>query len=114
MCNDVGAPEIADFFALCESTKRIVMIHVKKAKKGSCMSASAFHEVCSQAVRYLGFFNPTETKLTTRTISNNWCPDKTKHPKLKRLVWAKGNPTPSALVGKFYAAIADPTYSREV
>jgi superfamily II DNA or RNA helicase len=66
VCNDVGSPEMADFFGLCQTSRRIVMIHGKKAKQGSTMSASAFHEVCSQAVRYLGFFNPTDqdTKLT--------------------------------------------------
>ncbi len=116
VCNDMGNPEIADFFALSQSTKRIVMIHGKKARQESSMSASAFHEVCSQAVRYLGFFNPADlqTKLTTKSISNNWCPDQTKHPKLKRIVWAKENPKASMIVGKFSEAIADPTYSREV
>jgi len=54
VCNDVGTPEIADFFGLSEGTKRIVMIHAKKAREGSTLSASSFHEVCSQAVRYLG------------------------------------------------------------
>jgi superfamily II DNA or RNA helicase len=116
VCNDVGNPEIADFFGLCERTRRIVMIHGKKAKEGSAMSASAFHEVCSQAVRYLGFFNPTDndTKLTTKKIADDWCPDAAKHPKLKRVVWAKGNPTPSEILKKFTAAIEDPTFSREV
>lgn len=116
VCNDVGSPEIADFFGLCETTRRIVMIHCKKAKEGSSMSASAFHDVCSQAVRYLGFFNPTdnETKLTTQKIADDWCPNPTKHPKLKRVVWAKGNPTPSVIAKKFTTAIEDPTFSREV
>ncbi len=116
VCNDVGNPEIADFFGLCETTKRIVMIHGKTAKESSSMSASAFYEVCSQAVRYLGFFNSTdtETKLTTKKISDDWCPDKAKHPKLKRVVWAKRNPTPGEISRKFTAAIEDPTFSREV
>lgn len=116
VCNDVGSPEIADFFGLCETTKRIVMIHGKKARINSSMSASAFHEVCSQAVRYLGFFNPTdnETKLTPAKISADWCPDKMKHPKLKRVVWTKGTPSPSEIAQKFRTAIEDPTFSREV
>jgi superfamily II DNA or RNA helicase len=116
VCNDVGSPEIADFFGLCETTKRIVMIHGKNAKEGSSMSASAFHEVCSQAVRYLGFFNPTDhgTKLTTQKIADNWCPNKAKHPTLPREVWAKGNPTAASISKKFTAAIEDPTFTREV
>jgi superfamily II DNA or RNA helicase len=116
VCNDVGSPEIADFFGLCESTKRIVMIHGKKAREGSSMSASAFHEVCSQAVRYLGFFNPTdnETKLTTQKIADDWCPNPAENKRLERLVWAKGNLTPSEIAKKFTTAIEDPTFSREV
>jgi superfamily II DNA or RNA helicase len=116
VCNDVGNPEIADFFGLCETTKRLVMIHGKNAKGGSSMSASAFHEVCSQAVRYLGFFNPTdhETKLTREKIADDWCPNRAKHPVLPRVVWAKGNPTPAALAKKFTIAIEDPTFDREV
>jgi hypothetical protein len=116
VCNDLGGPEIADFFGLCESTKRVVMIHGKNAKEGSSMSASAFHEVCSQAVRYLGFFNPTdnETKLTKKKIADEWCPSGAKRPKLNRAVWAKGNPTPAEISKKFTAAIEDPTFSREV
>lgn len=116
VCNDGGNPEIADFFGLCETTKRIVMIHCKKAKEGSSMSASAFHEVCSQAVRYLGFFNPTdkETKLTTKKLTDNWCPSAAKYPTLKRIVWAKGKPTPAKISKKFTAAIEDPTFNREV
>ncbi len=72
VCNDVGAPEIADFFGLSEATKKIVMIHAKKAKEGSKLSASAFHEICGQAARYLGFFNPsdTQTKLNEAKIKS--------------------------------------------
>jgi superfamily II DNA or RNA helicase len=116
VCNDVGNPEIADFFGLCETTKRVVMIHGKNAKEGSSMSASAFHEVCSQAVRYLGFFNPTDhdTKLTATKIADDWCPNKEKHPTLSRVVWAKGNPTSASISRKFTAAVEDPTFTREV
>jgi superfamily II DNA or RNA helicase len=116
VCNDVGNPEIADFFGLCEATRRIVMIHGKKAKEGSQMSASAFHEVCSQAVRYLGFFNPTDndTKLTARSIGGNWCPGAGKYRRRRRVIWATGEPTPAEISQKFTAAIQDPTFGREV
>jgi hypothetical protein len=92
------------------------MIHGKKAREGSAMSASAFHEVCSQAVRYLGFFNPTdnETKLTAGRIADYWCPNAANHPRLKRLIWAKGNPSSAEISKKFRAAIEDPTFTREV
>jgi superfamily II DNA or RNA helicase len=116
VCNDVGSPEIADFFALSEADNRMAMIHCKKARLNSKMSASAFHDVCSQAVRYLGFFNSTDTvtKLTAAQVGGTWCPDPAEHPQLKRLVWANGNPTPAAVVKKFTSAIQDATCQREV
>ncbi len=74
VCNDIGAPEIADFFALSGQPKRLVMIHGKSADLDASLSASAFHEVCSQAVRYLGFFNPNDngSKLSLDQITRRW------------------------------------------
>lgn len=114
VCNDVGVPEIADFFGL--SDKKIVMIHAKKAKKGSKLSASSFHEVCSQAVRYLGFFNPsdTQTKLSEAKIAAKWNPNAAKYKEQTRLVWSPAGIDAKAAWQKFAAAISDPTYSREV
>jgi hypothetical protein len=116
VCNDVGAPEIADFFGLSEVTKKIVMIHAKKARVGSKLSASSFHEVCSQAVRYLGFFNPsdTQTKLSEAKISATWSPDVLEHKPQPRLVWAPAGVTAKGVSQKFAAAISDPTFTREV
>jgi len=116
VCNDVGAPEMADFFGLSEASKRIVMIHAKKAREGSILSASSFHEVCSQAVRYLGFFNPsdTQTKLSPPKISGTWCPDAEKFAERQRLVWAPPGLSAEDISKKFAAAISDPTFRREV
>jgi hypothetical protein len=116
VCNDVGAPEIADFFGLSESTKRIVMIHAKKAREDSTLSASAFHEVCSQAVRYLGFFNPSDTltKLSEAKIKGEWSPDPKRYAKRSRLVWAPHGLSAADISKKFGTAISDPTFVREV
>ena len=116
VCNDVGAPEIADFFGLSEATKKVVMIHAKKAKEGSKLSASSFHEVCSQAVRYLGFFNPsdTQTKLSEANIAGTWGPDASKYKQQKRLVWFPAGVSVKDVSQKFTAAMSDPTFSREV
>jgi Type III restriction enzyme, res subunit len=116
VCNDVGAPEIADFFGLSEKAKKVVMIHAKKAKEGSKLSASSFHEVCSQAVRYLGFFNPsdTQTKLSEAKIAGKWAPDAAKYKERERLVWAPAGIDAKAISQKFTEAISDPTYGREV
>ena len=116
VCNDVGAPEIADLFGLSEASKKIVMIHAKKAKEGSKLSASSFHEVCSQAVRYLGFFNPsdTQTKLTEAKIAGTWGPDASKYKQQERLVWCPTGVSAKDVSQKVAAAISDPTFSREV
>ena len=116
VCNDVGAPEIADFFGLSEATEKMVMIHAKKANEGSKLSASSFHEVCSQAVRYLGFFNPsdTQTKLSESMIAGSWAPDGSKYKEQKRLVWSPVGLSAKDVLKKFDAAISDPTFSREV
>jgi hypothetical protein len=116
VCNDVGAPEIADFFGLSEKAKKVVMIHAKKAREESKLSASSFHEVCSQAVRYLGFFNPsdTQTKLSEAKIAGKWAPDAAKYKERERLVWAPAGIDANAVSQKFTEAISDPTYGREV
>ncbi len=116
VCNDVGAPEIADFFGLSETTKKIVMIHAKKAKEGSKLSASAFHEICGQASRYLGFFNPSDkqTKLSEAKIQSIWNPDPQKYKQRKRLVYCPAGLDAKDVSQKFAAAISDPTFSREV
>jgi superfamily II DNA or RNA helicase len=74
ICNDVGNPEIADFFALSQSPRRLVMIHGKAAAPDSVLSASEFHIICSQATRYLGFFNPNDNraKLSVTQINGDW------------------------------------------
>lgn len=116
VCNDVGAPEIADFFGLSETTKKIVMVHAKKASEGSKLSASSFHDVCSQAVRYLGFFNPSDaqTKLSEAKIAGKWAPDASKYKEQKRLVWSPAGLSANDVLKKFDAAISDPTFTREV
>lgn len=119
VCYDVVQPtEFADFFALYEKEKRIIMIHAKNSKNGTSKttSASSFYDVCGQAVRYLGFFNPTdnETKLSVEKLKKKWCPDKDQYQRKKRLVWAPSGFGESKTVKAFNNAIADPTYTREV
>jgi hypothetical protein len=116
VCNDVGVPEMADFLALSDKTKKIVMIHAKKARVGSSLSASSFHDICSQAVRYLGFFNPTgtQTKLRKAQISGMWSPDPAKYAARQRLIWRPPGLHAQAVLKRFASAISDPTFGREV
>jgi superfamily II DNA or RNA helicase len=73
ICHD-SAPEVADFFALAQNPRRLAMIHGKIADGDSVLSASDFHVICSQATRYLGFFNPNDdrAKLSVKQINGNW------------------------------------------
>lgn len=57
ICDDLGT-ELADFIAAQSNPPRVCMIHAKADKKKSSLSASAFHEVCGQAVKNLGLLNP--------------------------------------------------------
>lgn len=70
VCTDLGA-EIADFMALKED--RVVFIHAKAASSASPLSASALHDVVSQAVKNLPYLQPfDETKPKTTYWTNDW------------------------------------------
>ena len=58
ICDDLDA-ERADFIALQEDPPRIVLIHAKTAESPAPLSASAFHVICSQAVKNLSMLNPS-------------------------------------------------------
>src|SRR5262249_22263565 len=57
VCDDLGT-ELADFIAVQLDPPRITAIHAKVDKKGNKLSASAFHDVCGQAIKSLGLLNP--------------------------------------------------------
>jgi len=93
------------------------MIHAKKARVGSKMSASAFYDVCSQAVRYLGFFNPnnSRSRITAGQLDQIWSPDDAKYSARNRvLINASGLQTTAKIVSRFEEAVRDPTFTREV
>jgi len=50
--------EIADFIALDESKPRVIAIHAKAFSEPKPLSASALHEIGSQALKNLGYFQP--------------------------------------------------------
>jgi len=55
ICDDMNK-ETADFISADTKSARVVLTHAKHAE--SKLSASAFHEVCSQAVKNLGILQP--------------------------------------------------------
>ena len=60
VCDDL-LKEAADFIAVQHDPPRIAVIHAKASKHPAPLSASAFHEVCSQAIKNLGLLNPQST-----------------------------------------------------
>jgi superfamily II DNA or RNA helicase len=62
VCDDLG-PERADFIAIQENPRRVVLIHAKVNERPAPLSASAFHVVCSQAVKNLWMLNPNSDEL---------------------------------------------------
>lgn len=73
VCDDLGN-EVADFIAVQKDPDRVVLIHAKCGKAGQTLSASAFHDVCSQAVKNLGVLSPQfPSNLKKPSIWNhNW------------------------------------------
>src|SRR5207247_3593633 len=57
VCDDMGT-EIADFIALDESSHRVMAIHAKAFSTAKPLSASALHEISSQALKNLGYLQP--------------------------------------------------------
>ncbi|MDF7815437.1 DEAD/DEAH box helicase family protein [Hymenobacter sp. YC55] len=57
ICDDLGN-ELADFIAIQQNPPRVALIHAKYKSASDRVSASAFHEVCGQAVKNLGVLNP--------------------------------------------------------
>jgi hypothetical protein len=70
LCTDLG-PEIADFVGV--QGDRVVLIHAKTSKPPSPTSASALHDVVSQAVKNLTYLQPfDEVKPDTRLWMRPW------------------------------------------
>lgn len=57
VCDDMGT-EIADFIALDEQVGRVLAIHAKAFPAPKPLSAGALHEISSQALKNLGYFQP--------------------------------------------------------
>ena len=56
VCDDMGS-ELADFIAVSTTEPRVALIHAKSAKDKE-LSASAFHDICGQAVKNLDVLTP--------------------------------------------------------
>jgi hypothetical protein len=117
VCDDLGN-ELADFIALQLSPLRVAFIHAKQAKAGAdgTNSASAFHDVCSQAVKNLGPLTPQweEQLKDVRIWNNQWKGTHKEGAVTKRIRKSKNDVAASAIWSEIRRAVRDPSASREV
>jgi len=117
VCDDLGN-ELADFIALQRNPLRIAFIHAKQVKSASdgTNSASAFHEVCSQAVKNLGPLTPQwEEELKNTSIWNkSWTGTHGEGSVRKRIRKTQDQMAASAIWTEIQRTVRDPAASREV
>ena len=110
ICDDLSN-EIADFIAVDTRSKRLVFIHAKAGK--SKLSASAFTEVCGQAVKNLDYLSPyfqTDPASNIKRWQGKW-----QHKSIgsvDRIL--HGGHTAKAFWNMYAGLIADPSCIREV
>ena len=117
ICDDLGN-ELADFIALQRNPLRIAFIHAKQAKSGpeGTNSASAFHDVCSQAVKNLGPLTPQwEKELKNAGIWNkSWKGTHGEGTIRKRIRRTQDEMAATAIWTEIQRAVRDPSASREI
>jgi hypothetical protein len=117
VCDD-GAPEIADFVCVQPRNKKILLIHAKAKNAEANVSAANLETVGRQASASLAFIGSSRTPLAFPT---HWPKQiKIKNRKSKRLIktvdriHSRRPTTPQEAHVQVVAALADPTYRREV
>jgi superfamily II DNA or RNA helicase len=116
VCDDAGKNEIADFIAADSSTGRVILIHAKAARETTLLSATAFAEVCSQAVKNLDILTPF-SMIEPPNLSlwgGKWRTHWKEVPQVvdRRIRLGKG--TANEVWQKIRSIIRDPTATREV
>jgi hypothetical protein len=116
VCDDMGR-EAADFF-LCEASAdnpRVVLIHAKASTQNHVCSASALHDVCSQAVKNLGYLAMFSQERPARVASNGWARP-WRHSDIgvvsKRI--RRGTGTSAAIWKKIQETVNNPMVQKEV
>lgn len=114
VCDDLGN-ELADFIAFDKDPKRVVLVHAKVASTDSDVSASAFHDVCGQAIKNLDLLVPQcdrEPK-DLRVFSRAWNGGAIGTVTSRTRVNTDGH-TPSAAWKEFQRLVRHPETQREV
>jgi hypothetical protein len=117
VCDD-GAPEIADFVCLQPGGKKVLLIHAKAKEGAAGVSAGNLETVGRQASASLAFIGSSRTPLSFPT---HW-PKKLKIKNRKsgkqiktiKRIHSRGPTSPQEAHAQVVAALADPTYRREV
>jgi superfamily II DNA or RNA helicase len=116
ICDDAGKNEIADFIATDSATRRVVLIHAKAARETRLLSASAFADVCNQAVKNLDILTPFSAIEPTNLQSwgAKWRASWNKVPQVVDRRIRKGPKSPSEAWQRIRNIIRDPAANREV
>jgi hypothetical protein len=113
ICDDMGT-ESADFLALDSASNRVIAMHLKAFPSAKTISASALHEVSSQALKNLGYLQPyvrDEPKNVPRW-SGRW--DGGAIGRVDHRIRHGQATTGKQAWKKFLSALRDPKTSREV
>ena len=113
VCDDMGT-ETADFFALDLGGGRIVAMHLKAFKTAKALSASAFHEVSSQALKNLGYIQPYRIGSPKNLSRWDGAWNGGKIGVVDRRIRRGSTRTGEEAWERFRGALADPQTSREV
>lgn len=112
VCDDMGT-EIADFVALDTTTGRVIAIHAKAFRTAKPRSASALHEVSSQALKNLAYLQPYFVGEPKNL--NHWSgPWKGPAGVVAKRVRRGGQLTAKQAWTRFRSALRDPSTTREV
>jgi superfamily II DNA or RNA helicase len=113
VCDDAGSNETADFIAADSESRRVIFIHAKVPHRPTKRSASAFHVICSQAVKNLDYLNPysAEEPPNIRLWNKPWSGGTIG--KVRKRI-RRGEGTAAEMWSKLRNIIRDPSSTREV
>lgn len=113
ICDDMGR-EIADFIALDEVNRKVMAIHAKAFPTERRLSASALHDVTSQAIKNLAWLQPYQVSRSAdfRRWDTQWRsrPQGTVRSRIRR----GGAITGVAAWNRIHGVLLDPQATREV
>ena len=113
ICDDMGT-ESADFLALDSTRGRVIALHLKAFPTAKKISASALHEISSQALKNLGYLQPyvRDEPSNVRRWSGRW--DGGAIGRVDRRIRKGQAATGRGAWTQFRSALRDPKTSREV